>query len=158
MFKKSSGVNEAWFFLFSFFLNNVILALPSPSDMQAADKQRNDQTAIWVIPGECYQERLSLSNWPGSTRARSPKETLGDLLHYARKHPRDDLGTDASVGLHLPLEIGAEGHSRRHEVKECFLLGGGADEMKNDGCRRVSLIQTDRKRALYLEQKSTPQI
>lgn len=35
---NSSGVNEKWLFLFSFFLNNVVLALLSPSDMQAADK------------------------------------------------------------------------------------------------------------------------
>lgn len=51
---------------------------------------------------------------------------------------------DASVGLQLPLEIGAGDHSRTHKV------------MKNSS-PHVSLIERDRKLALYLEQESTPQ-
>lgn len=87
--KKISGVNKAWFFLFSLFLNNMISALPWLSDAETADKyaEKNYHAVIWIVPGECLQARLSPSEWPGSTHVRSPKETLWDLLHYARKHP-----------------------------------------------------------------------
>lgn len=103
--------------------------------------------------------RLSPSQWPRSGRVRSPKENPSETFSTAlEKRPGRWPEHGASVGLQLPWDIWAGDHSCGHEGKEHLQLWERRWWNEKWWRRCISLMQRDRKWALYLQRDSVLQI